>query len=159
MSTFADVLRSVLNEAGEECFASADALTQALQGRDVSPLMRNLAIRCASYGLTPTRRFDTQPEVNRYIRATSEKLELEHGIVNSTARDVAGALASAFANFDASAAAASAQQRPMGIKLRSGVVSTAPQQPAAPAPGPAIPAADAGKKEKKGLFSFFGKKK
>lgn len=156
MSTFADTLRSVLNESGEECFASADALAKALQGREVSPLMRNLVVRCATYGLIPTRRFDTQPEVNRYIRATSEKLELEHGIVNSTARDVAGALASAFANFDADA---TAQQRPMGIKLRSGVVSSAPQQPAAPAPRPAIPAADTAKKEKKGLFSFFGKKK
>ena len=147
-----------MNTSGVEGFASAEVLAQALSDKDVSPLMFNLALRCAIYGLLPTQRFETQQEVNRYVRATSEKLELEHGIVNKTAREVAAAFAAAFATFDATAAAATAQQRPMGIKLRNGVVTPAsrPAVAAAPAPAPA-PVQPEGKK--KGLLSFFSRKK
>lgn len=156
MNAIAETLRTILNDSGLPAFASADALSQALAGHEVPPLTRNLLMRCAEYSLFPTARFDTPTQANRYSRLTADKLELEHGVRNDAARELAVALATAFASDEAAASVATAQQRPAGIKLRSGVVSAPGAQPTPPPPAPTPEPA---KKEKKGLFSFFSKKK
>ena len=155
-------LKKILEVTEEQGLPSSQQVISALKQDDgLTLLQRNLLIHCAEFDLLPKKRFEKQPEVNRYVFATVKKLETELGLEKKQALDVTSWMALAYATFDA-VIQLTTENRVQGIKLPTGTVTSAGVGKPAPALKlDNIPQPDSAgtKKEKKSLFSFGKKKK
>lgn len=155
VETQINVLKTLLSSKPENELPTCEELIAEIkENGSLTPIEKNIIIRCAEYDILPRKRLSNQTEVNRYVYSTSKKLEQDHGIEKKHALQVVGGIASAYSSFDAQLTL-EAPPKPMGIKLGSGIVSTTSQKTNTV---PTMVSSSNEQKEKKGLFSFLKKK-
>lgn len=139
MSEVCKAIKGVIAQKGIEPFQTVESAFDVIRSLEgITPLERNLLIRCAQYQLFPESVFENESAANRNAQRIASVLIKRHGIEEKAADSMAADICMGFA--------------------RGSVNITVTQEEKAPVKAPTAAPRENQKEEKskkKGLFSFF----